>query len=187
MSFLPPDDVPPIHDRRAPTLRTIGLELRLDAAGLLLAVAAEETVPGLAQMQVEELPARRASDRAWRVALTGTRVDGTRLDLGAVCGHVAERLLDVPEVLAAHVDRADAVRLAWLPVGTGGLARAVPAAEVRLLLATVFSRGTVDVAHSAQPANPDPALPLLRRLRHLALAARRGATATLDQGSAADA
>lgn len=187
MSFFPSDDVPPFPDRRARALRVVGLEVRVDSADELLAASADEAVLSLTRIHAEELPARRASDHAWRVVLSGARGDDTRIDLGAVCGHVAERLLDAPELLVAHLDHADAVRLLRLPVSVAGLARAVPADEVPGLLATIFTNGTVDVAHSAQPANPDPALPLLRRLRTISLSARGTSRAMIEQGSATDA
>lgn len=187
MSFLPSDDGPPFPDRRARSLRVVGLEIRLDSADELLAVSADEAVLSLARLYVEEMPARRVSDRAWRVMISGSREDGTRVDLGAVCGHVAERLLDTQEVLMAHVDNLDAVRMVQLPLAVAGIVRAVPAADVPGLLTTIFTNGTVDVAHSAQPANPDPALPLLRRLRNITLSARGTARAMIEQGSSTDA
>jgi hypothetical protein len=153
----------------------------------MLAATADETVLTLVRIHVEELPARRASDRAWRVVLTGEIEDGTRVDLGAVCGHVAERLLDARELLVAHVDRADSARLVRLPVRAEDVARMIAADDVPVLLKTIFSNGTVDVAHSAQPANPDPALPLLRRLRNITLSARGPARAMVEHGSSTDA
>jgi hypothetical protein len=187
MNLLPPDHGPPFPDRRARSLRAIGLEIRLDSADELLAATADEMVLALACIHVEEMPARRASDRAWRVVLAGIGEEGTKVDLGAICGHVAERLLHVQELLVAHVDRADTVRLIRLPIGGAGTAHLVAAAQVPALLKTLFSNGTVDVAHSAQPANPDPALPLLRRLRNVTLSARDTARAMVEQGSSTDA
>jgi hypothetical protein len=181
------DDGFPLGERRAKMLRAVALEIRLNAVGHLLVATAHAAVLGLARARAVELPARRESDRAWRVTLHGLAADGSAMDLGAICGHVAECVLHAKTVLVAHVDHRDAVRLVELPLDDGAARREVSGADVARVLGALFASGTVDVANSAQPANPDPSLPLLRRLRHIALTTRDAAASTSVAGSPAHA
>lgn len=181
------DDGFPLGERRAKMLRAVALEIRLNGAGHLLVATAHEAVLGLARARAVEMPARRESDRAWRVTLHGLAADGAAMDLGAICGHVAECVLHADTVLVAHVDHRDAVRLVELPLADGAARREVAGAEVPRLLGALFASGTVDVANSGQPANPDPSIPLLRRLRHIALTARVATASSAAEGSSAHA
>jgi hypothetical protein len=187
METMRNDEALPLGERRARTLRAIALEIRIDATGALLVATAHDAMLGVARIRATEMPARREADRAWRVNLAGEAADGSMIDLGAVCGHVAETLLHAETLLLAHVDHRDAVRLVALPLGAGGSASELPADAAKRALAARFAAGTVDVANSAQPANPDPTLPLLRRLRMIALAARDAETTPAAEGSSAHA
>jgi hypothetical protein len=164
---VPTSEVPPrfqatSKERRANRLSSdAALELRLNAAGEVLAVHGDPLIDRARHVIVDPRWGRRQDDGAGRVGLRVVLDDGRSLWLGEACGALAEGLEQAQEMLMARVAGESIVGVRVLPVAAvaGDQEFGTPPREVdALAVARHFESGAVAVALTTQPGNPGPEL-----------------------------